>query len=307
MALAVVYLVWGSTFLGIRVAVRHLPPATFAGVRFLLAGLLLYPFAVRSGGADLRAADRPGPRQWGAAAVVGLLLLGAGNGGVTFAEQHLESGTAALLAATIPLWMVMLGAAVRRRVPPRLELLGVLTGLAGVVVLSGTPGGSAGPGTIALALGAAAAWGLGSVLAERLPLPARATLGAAMELVVGGVALLAVGAARGEWGTVRLDRVPTSGWVAFAWLVVPGSILAYTAYGYALSRLPIGIVSTYAFANPVVAVLLGHAILGEHLRVAELAGAALIIAAIVLTLRSRHQPTPAPTLSNIAPAGVPPP
>src|SRR5581483_7473814 len=105
-ALVVVYLVWGSTFLGIRVAVRHLPPATFAGARFLAAGVLLFPFALQSGSAAVRAADRPRLRQWLSAAAIGLLLLGLGNGGVTFAERRLESGTAALLAATIPLWMI---------------------------------------------------------------------------------------------------------------------------------------------------------------------------------------------------------
>jgi drug/metabolite transporter (DMT)-like permease len=293
-ALGVVYIVWGSTFLGIRVAVRHLPPATMAGARFLVAGALLYPFAVRSGGATLRATDRPTPRRWGAAAVVGVLLLGVGNGGVTFAEQHLESGTAALLAASIPLWMILLGAAVNRRRPQRAHLLGVAVGLAGIVLLTGTPGGSPG-GSIALALTAAAGWGLGSVLAERLALPRRATLAAAMELLAGGLALLVVGGLRGEWPAVDLSAVPVSGWLAVAWLVVPGSILAYTAYGYALSHLPIGVVSTYAFVNPVVAVLLGALILGERLRAAELAGSALIVVAIMLTLRGRRAPASSTT------------
>jgi drug/metabolite transporter (DMT)-like permease len=291
-ALGVVYVVWGSTFLGIRVAVRHLPPATMAGARFLLAGALLYPFAVRSGGAALRVADRPTARRWGAAAVVGVLLLGVGNGGVTFAERHLESGTAALLAATIPLWMILLGAAVNRRRPRRLELAGVGVGLAGIVVLTGTPGGATGGGPIALALGAAAGWGFGSVLAERLALPRRATLAAAMELLAGGLALLVVGAIRGEWAQIDLGAVPVSGWLAVAWLVVPGSILAYTAYGYALANLPIGVVSTYAFVNPVVAVLLGALLLGEKLRPAELAGSALIVVAIMITLRARRREGP---------------
>jgi drug/metabolite transporter (DMT)-like permease len=303
-ALVAVYLVWGSTFLGIRVAVRHLPPATFAGARFLLAGMLLYPFAVRSGGTDLRAADRPGVRQWAAATVVGVLLLGVGNGGVTFAERHLESGTAALLAATIPLWMIVLGAALNRRAPLRLELLGVGVGLVGVVVLTGAPGGSAGDGPIALSLCAAAGWGLGSVLAQRLQLPARATLAAALELVAGGVALLVVGAVRGEWSDIDLGAVPASGWVAVGWLIVPGSILAYSCYGYALSHLPIGVVSTYAFVNPVVAVALGALILGEGLRPTELEGATLIVVAIVLTLRAQRRPAhlPSPGIATTSPA-----
>jgi drug/metabolite transporter (DMT)-like permease len=260
-----------------------------AGARFLLAGALLYPFAVRSGGTALRVADRPTARRWGAAVVVGVLLLGVGNGGVTFAERHLESGTAALLAATIPLWMILLGAAVNRRRPRRLELVGVGVGLAGIVVLTGTPGGAPGGGSLMLALGAAAGWGLGSVLAERLALPRRATLAAAMELLAGGVALLLAGAVRGEWAQIDLGSVPVSGWFAVAWLVVPGSILAYTAYGYALANLPIGVVSTYAFVNPVVAVLLGALLLGEHLRTAELAGSALIVVAIMITLRARRR------------------
>lgn len=287
-ALGVVYLVWGSTFLGIRVVVRYLPPATFAGARFLLAGLLLYPFAIRSGGPERRIADRPGRRQWLAAAGVGVLLLGIGNGGVTFAERHLESGTAALFAATIPLWMTVLGAASNRRVPARLDSLGVLAGLLGVVLLSGSPGTNAGAGTIALSLCAAAGWGLGSVLAKRLPLPKRPTVAAALELIVGGAALLIAGGIRGEWTQVDLAGVPAKGWLALVWLIVPGSILAYTAYGYAIAHLPIGTVSTYAFVNPIVAVLLGALLLGERLRVVELFGASLIVVAVVLTLLARR-------------------
>lgn len=289
-ALVVVYLVWGSTFLAIRVAVRNLPPATFAGARYLLAGLLLYPVAMRMGSTTVRDTDHPGVQEWAGCAAVGILLLTVGNGGVTLAEQHLDSGFAALLAATIPLWMIVYTAAWIRRVPSGREALGVAVGLVGVAVLTGSSGAGGHAGSLVVALVAASGWGLGSVLARHVPLPQRTLLGAAMQLMIGGVVLLAAGALRGEWAHLHLAAAPVSAWFAFAWLVVPGSILAFSAYGYALSHLPLGIVSTYAYVNPVVAVLLGVAILGERLSWNETVGAGLIVLSVAVTLLRRSTP-----------------
>jgi drug/metabolite transporter (DMT)-like permease len=287
-ALTAVYLLWGSTFLAIRVGVRQVPPATFAGARYLLAGAVLYPVAVRTGGPALRASDRPAARQWLACAVVGVLLLSIGNGGVSLAEQHLDSGLVAVLVASIPFWMIAFSAVWVRRRPAANELAGVLCGLAGVAVLA-LGGGAAGHvGSVIVVLVAAVGWAFGSVLARRVPLPRRILLGSAMQMMAGGTVLLVVGAARGEFAHLRLG-VGATAWLAFAWLVVPGSILAFSAYGYALSRLPISTVSTYAYVNPVIAVLLGVLLLGERLSVRESIGSLVIVGSIALTLHRPHE------------------
>jgi drug/metabolite transporter (DMT)-like permease len=286
-ALVVVYVVWGSTYLAIRVGVRDLPPMTMAGLRYLTAGLLLYPIAVRTGGAALRHVDKPGRRQWLAAALVGLLLLVIGNGGLTIGEQTLDSGFAAVLVATVPLWMVLFAWPIDGTRPTRRSLAGLGIGLIGVVVLAGAGSGSGHLIGVAVVLGASSAWGLGSVLSHRLALPRRALVAAALEMIVGGVLLLLAAAVRGEYGGIRWSQVPTSAWLALLYLIGPGSLLAFTAYGYALSRLPLATVSTYAYVNPVVAVVLGVAVLGEPLMIYEVIGTVLVVVSVVLTVGRR--------------------
>jgi drug/metabolite transporter (DMT)-like permease len=286
-ALVVVYVVWGSTYLAIRVGVRDLPPLTMAGMRYLTAGLLLYPIALRTGPARLRATDRPGRRQWLGAGLVGLLLLVVGNGGLSVGEQALDSGFAAVLVATVPLWMVVFAWPIDRQRPTRNAVGGLGIGLVGVAVLTGVGSGSPHPAEVALVLGASCAWGLGSVLAHRLALPRRALLAAALEMIVGGVLLLIAATVRGEYEAMDWSQVPGSAWLALLYLIGPGSLLAFTAYGYALSRLPLATVSTYAYVNPVVAVVLGVVILGERLTANQGVGTALVVASIVLTLHRR--------------------
>jgi drug/metabolite transporter (DMT)-like permease len=284
-SLIVVYLVWGSTYLAIRVAVRDLPPALMAGARYVIAGALLYPIAIRTGSAEQRIADGPTRRHWLACSVVGTLLLACGNGGVTLAERTLPSGLAAVLVATVPLWMVGYGAVLERHGVGARAALGVLIGLSGVVVLaSGGPLAGDTRGTITI-LVAASAWGLGSVLGHRLALPGRILLAAAMEMLAGGVVLLVVAAGTGEFGQLHLAKVGATSWLGFVWLIVPGSILAFSAYGYALTHLPLPTVSTYAYVNPVVAVALATLLLGEAFSLREAAGTALVVAAVALTLR----------------------
>jgi drug/metabolite transporter (DMT)-like permease len=283
-ALAAVYVVWGSTYLAIRIGVRDIPPGLLAGVRYLVAGALLYPVAARAGSAELRAADRAGWRQWLGSAVVGLLLLVIGNGGVTLAEKSLPSGLAAVLVATVPLWMVLFAVPVQRQRVTLRAAAGLMAGLAGVAVLVG--GGTAGShaGAIVLVLAAAASWALGSVISKKLRLPRRALLAAAMEMLAAGVVLLAVSAVTGETGQVRWASVSAGSWAALAWLIVAGSVLAFTAYGYALAHLPLATVSTYAYVNPVVAVLLGVVVLSERLNLREALGALLVVASVAITL-----------------------
>jgi drug/metabolite transporter (DMT)-like permease len=302
-ALVVVYVVWGSTYLAIRVGVRDLPPGILAGTRYLLAGLVLFPVALRTGAAQLRRTDRPGRRQWLGCAVVGLLLLVCGNGGVTFAERTVPSGMAAVLVATVPLWMVVFGVLIDGNRVTVAAGLGLLMGLVGVAVLAG--GGPLHGHWVGLLviLGASAAWGLGSVLGHHLALPRRALLGAAMQMLVAGVVLLAVATATGEFGDVRWSSVDLDSWLALAWLVVPGSILAFTAYGYALAHLPIATVSTYAYVNPVVAVALGTALLGEAFTPRDAVGTALVVLSVALTLnhaRRRRSVEPEPAAPQAA-------
>jgi drug/metabolite transporter (DMT)-like permease len=292
-ALGIVYLVWGSTYLAIRVGVEHLPPLLLAGTRYVIAGALLYPIARRASAATratARGGARPGAKAWLACAVVGLLLLFAGNGGVSVAETRLPSGVAALLVATVPLWMIVFAWPVEHQRVTTRAAAGLAIGLAGVAVLVGAGLSGGGMSGVFIVLGASAAWGLGSVLSHRLPVPGDAMLAAAIEMLAGGVVLLAVAAASGEFARVHWSAVPASSWIALAYLIGPGSILAFTAYGYALSHLPTAAVSTYAYVNPVVAVLAGIVFLGEQFSWREGLGAALVLASVVIILnRPRHR------------------
>jgi drug/metabolite transporter (DMT)-like permease len=297
-ALGVVYLVWGSTYLAIRVGVGHLPPLLFAGTRYVIAGALLYPIALRAttssrGSAKDRA--KPGARAWFAGAVIGVLLLFAGNGGVTIGETTLPSGFAAVLVATVPLWMILFAWPVRHQRVTFRSAVALAVGLGGVIILVGDGTASGRISGVIIVLGAAAAWGFGSVLSHRLAVPSHAMLAAAIEMLAGGVVLLAVGAGSGEFSRIQWSSVPATSWIALAYLIGPGSILAFTAYGYALSHLPVTTVSTYAYVNPVVAVLAGIMFLGEQFTWREGLGAVLVLVSVIITLqRSRSTSHPAP-------------
>jgi drug/metabolite transporter (DMT)-like permease len=287
-SLGVVYIVWGTTYLAIRVGVRHMPPFAFAGIRYLVAGALLYPFARRSaakseappGSMDRRTRGKA----WLSCGVVGVFLLFGGNGGVTYAETRLPSGLSAVLVATVPIWMIAFSwPLLHRRVGLR-AALAITVGLGGVVLLAGNFTGSGRIGDIVIVLGAAASWGFGSVVSHRLTLPRQPMLAAAMEMLVAGVVLLAVAAAGGEFSRLHWSSIPPSGWIALVYLIGPGSILAFSAYGYALSHLPISTVSTYAYVNPVVALVAGIVILGERLTLLEGLGAAVVLASVLIVL-----------------------
>jgi drug/metabolite transporter (DMT)-like permease len=308
-ALGVVYVVWGSTYLAIRVGVAHFPPLLMAGTRYAIAGALLYPIALRvaarrgAGRGEPGGGARPGIRAWLGCAAVGLLLLVAGNGGLTVGETTLPSGFAAVLVATVPLWMIVFARLVQKQRVTAKAAVALTVGLAGVAVLVGDGTASGRITGVAIVLGAAAAWGLGSVLSHRLPLPGHAMLAAAIEMLVAGAVLLTLAAASGEFSRVHWAAIPATSWIALAYLIGPGSILAFTAYGYALARLPVTTVATYAYVNPVVAVLAGIAFLGEQFTWREALGAALVIGSIVITLqRSRAVAPPA----EAPPAEAPP-
>jgi drug/metabolite transporter (DMT)-like permease len=291
----VVWVVWGSTYLAIRVADQTLPPFAMAAARYLTAGAVLFPIALASSRRERDVSARPerrptagAPRlaQWAGMAVVGTLLLAFGNGGVCYAERTLPSGLAALLVATVPLWMVLAEWVINGRRPRLGGWLAVALGLAGVAVLA-QPHGHGDVLPVLVVLGASMSWGIGSVLAGRLPAPASPLLGSAMEMLAGGAVLAGIAADSGQLSPAAAGHVSTHSLLALGYLIGPGSLLALTCYVIALRRLPTAVVSTYAYVNPVVAVSLGTLILGEPLTGGILLGGAVIIAAVALLVTSQ--------------------
>jgi drug/metabolite transporter (DMT)-like permease len=285
-ALLVVWLVWGSTYIAIRVADESLPPLAMASTRYLIAGALLFPIARRGGGPQLRATDRPGIKKWLAMALVGTLLLAFGNGAASYAEKSLPAGLTALLIATVPIWMVLADKFINGRAIPRAGWAALILGVAGVGILARPPAhGSILP--VLIVLGGSLCWGTGSVLAGRLPAPARPLLGSAMEMLAGGAVLAVLAAATGELGHLDPGQVSGRSVLALLYLIGPGSLLAMSCYVIALRRLPAAAVSTYAYVNPVIAVSLGALLLGERLTVTSVLGGAVVLASVVLLLMHR--------------------
>ncbi|RJL31999.1 EamA family transporter [Bailinhaonella thermotolerans] len=298
-ALAIVYVVWGSTYLGIRVAIETMPPLLHGSLRFLAAGVVLALVLLAVKG---RQALRVTRREFLSAALIGLLLLTAGNGMVAIAEQHISSGLAALLVASVPLWLVIFRTAARDR-PPLLTLAGVLIGFTGVALLSlsGNSGGATSHIGVIVILLASLSWSVGSFLSGRITMPRDPFAASVYEMLAGGLALGVVGLARGE----RLDVTAVSGhsWLALAYLIVFGSLIAFTSYAWLLGNAPISLVATYAYVNPVVAVALGVAVLNERVTTPILAAGAVIVLGVALvvsteSLRNRRARTPDPALTD---------
>ncbi|GAA1618808.1 drug/metabolite exporter YedA [Nonomuraea maheshkhaliensis] len=286
-------MVWGSTYLGIRISIETLPPMLQGTLRFVTAGLLLGGFLlIRKG----RAAFRMSWRQAGGAALVGVLLLTGGNGMVAVAEQHISSGLAALLVAGVPLWLVVLRLVFRDR-PAVPTLAGVLVGFCGVAALSLNGGGEAADASgIVVILLASLSWSVGSFLSGRIPMPRDAWTASTIEMLAGGLGLAVVGLSLGE----RLDLAAVSGrsWLALAYLVLVGSLVGFTAYTWLLGNAPISLVSTYAYVNPIVAVVLGVLVVDEHVTPQILVGGLVIlvgVALVVSTERRGRSRTPAVT------------
>jgi drug/metabolite transporter (DMT)-like permease len=293
-AFVAVYIIWGSTYLAIAFADETMPPFPMAAARFLIAGALVYAWA-RS-----RGAARPTAANWKAAAIVGGLLLMAGNGVVSWAEQTVPSGLAALLVGTVPLWMAVIEWLRPGGHRPRLPLaIGLLLGFAGVALLFGPGalgGGKAASIAGALAIVCAAfCWASGSLYSRTAPLPSVPALGNGMEMLAGGALLLVLSLVTGQLGQIHLDHVSTRSWLGLLYLIVFGSIVAYSAYLYMLRKASVAAASTYAYVNPVVAVALGVAFNGEKLTPLTLVASAVIVAAVVVitTFRAPRQTTPA--------------
>lgn len=292
-ALLTVYLVWGSTYLAIKYAVAGLPPFLTMGARFLLAGMLLALTVLVLRG---RAAFRATRGQLGTAAVCGLFLLVGGNGLVAVAEQDVDSGLAALLIAGTPLWVVLLRAALRDR-PSAGTVAGLLLGLVGVAVLL-LPGvrGAADLGPMLLVFLSSVLWSCGTVLATRRSVPADPFVTTVVQMAAGGVGLVVLGSIGGEWDRLDVAGAGRSSWVAFAYLVLVGSIVGYSAYVWLLARAPLSLATTYAYVNPAVAVALGALFLAEPLTSNLVVGGAVIIAAVAWVIsseaRARRRPLP---------------
>lgn len=280
-AFAAVYVIWGSTYLAIRFAIETLPPFLMASARFLVAGALLY------GWTRLKGASRPGRAHWMGALIVGGLLLLGGNGAVVWAEQRIPSGVAALVVAIVPLWMVVLdwlwGGSAR---PTGRVWTGLGLGLVGLALLIG-PGALLGSGQVdglgvlVVVLGSLA-WTVGSLYSRRTRLPTRPLQATAMQMLCGGALLAILAGMTGEWSEVSLAAVSMRSGLALAYLIVFGSLVAFTAYVWLLRVSTPARVSTYAYVNPVVAVLLGWALASEPLTPRMLIASAVIVGAVAM-------------------------
>ncbi|MEV4290129.1 EamA family transporter [Nonomuraea bangladeshensis] len=283
-ALAIVYVVWGSTYLGIKFAIETMPPMLSGSLRFVVAALLLGAFLlVKNGTAPFRMSGR----QLGGAALVGLLLLTGGNGMVAVAEQHISTGLAALLVASVPLWLVVFRIAARDR-PALLTLLGVLVGFGGVAALSLSGGGETASTTgIVVILVASLSWSIGSFLSARIPMPPNVWAASAVEMAAGGLGLLVTGLSFGE----RLDVAAVSGrsWGGLVYLILVGSLVGFTAYTWLLGNAPISLVSTYAYVNPAVAVVLGVLVVNEVATPQMIAGGAVILVGVALVVSTERR------------------
>ena len=286
-ALAVVYVVWGSTYLAIRVVVdAEIPPMLGMSARFLVAAVLLAGFlALRSGTKRLRVTGR----ELLGSAVVGLLLLAFGNGAVAIAEQTVPSGLAALLIAAVPLWLMLLRVGSGER-PRALTWLGVLIGFAGAALLALSGGDtSAKPLSVAILVLGTISWAVGSRFSPRLGLPKDPLVATLYEMAIGGTAMVLIGVLRGEPGRLHVGEIEAKGWIALAYLVAFGSLLAYSAYSYLLANAPISLIGTYAYVNPVVAVFLGRLILDEHVTTKILLGGAVVVLGVALVVSAERR------------------
>ena len=291
LALLIVYVVWGSTYLGIAIMIETLPPLLAAGVRYGAAGLLVVGalVAVARLRPDAQPIERPTAAHWRAAFIVGALLLLGGNGGVVLAELFIPSGIAAVIVATTPIWLALFDALLSRRWPSGLVMGGIVAGIVGVAILLAPLGevGRINPIGIVLCLLAEISWAAGSLYARRAPMPRSAFLGTGLEMLAGGLALILAGALLGEIGRTHVETFSLRSLLALGYLIVFGSIVAFTAYTWLLANAPITTVATHAYVNPIVAVALGALVLSEPITPRTLLATAIIIGAVVAMVSGR--------------------
>jgi drug/metabolite transporter (DMT)-like permease len=306
-ALLTLYFVWGSTYLAIAVAVETIPPFLMAGARFLLAGAVIVVWtALRSGTGAIRLSRR----EWRDSAVVGALLLGGGMGMVAFGEQTIPSGITALLIALMPVWVAVFGRAFLGERLPRLAIVGIVVGFVGVAILAGpTVFGTTGaldPLGLAAVIISPIAWSLGSLFAShRATLPRVPLLATGAQMVTGGLVLMGMAAITGEFGRFEPSVVSPESIAAFFYLAIVGSLIAFTAFGWLLRKAPLPLIATYAYVNPVVAVILGAIILNEPVEPRTLLAGAVIVGAVALIVTARGRMS-APAATRPKPVSPPP-
>jgi drug/metabolite transporter (DMT)-like permease len=312
LGMLVLYIVWGSTYLGIAVAVETIPPFLMAAIRFTIAGGVLLIWSLAR---DRGAFVPPTRREWRDSFIVGGLLLGGGMGMVSFGELTIPSGITALLIALMPVWIAIFGRLLLGERLPRTAVVGIAVGFVGVGFLVGPSAvGGAGAldpiGLFAVLL-SPICWSLGSLFAShRAVLPGKPLLATSAQMLAGGVVLTVMGGLHGEFGVFRLDAISAESLVAFAYLVLIGSLLAFTTYGWLLRVAPLPLIATYAYVNPVVAVALGALVLNEPIEPRTLLAGGIIVfaVALIVTARSRmHAPQPrtAPETVPIATSAAP--
>jgi len=265
------YVIWGSTYFAIRIGVEYWPPFMMAGVRFLAAGSLMYAWLRWRGEAN------PTWQELRGGAILGVLMPAIGNGFVTLAEKDVSSGVAALVVATVPLFATLF-ARFFGHVPRKMEVAGILLGIIGMVVLNMGANLQASPAGAAALLFASAGWAFGSAWSKHLVQP-KGLMSSAVMMIAGGVALLLGSAATGEQ---LAANPPLAGWLAVAYLAFFGSMVAYTAYLFLLKNVSAAAATSYAYVNPVIAVLLGVWLLDEHVGLHEMGAMAIIVLAVVL-------------------------
>lgn len=289
-ALAAVYLFWGGTYLGMKVAIESMPPFLMAGFRFFAAGLVLYILSRLAG------ARRPAFREWRSAAIVGALLLLGGNGIVAWAEQRVSSSVASLIIAAVPVWMLLFGwFGTNGKRPGAGVIAGIVLGFLGIAVLVLQPGQGRDADIgfdiigIAALLAASLSWAAGSMYSRSARLPGSPLMSTAAQMLTGGVLLIVFSYFTGDGGALEPAEITARSYLAFGYLVVFGSIVGYTAYIWLLKNAEPSLVSTYAFVNPIVAVLLGWLLAGEQLTAGTWMAAVIIITAVVIVtvFRSR--------------------
>lgn len=283
-----IYLIWGSTYLAIRFAIETIPPFIMAGTRYLLPGLLLFIWR--------RLAGDPAPtrRQWIAGTIVGLFLLLGGNGILSWAEQRVDSGVAAVIIATTPIWMVLLNAFQTRKMPGWQVIVGLLTGFGGIVVLIGPENlfglhphyDMTGMGIL---LVAALLWAIGSIYSKDADLPQSPLLGTGIEMLAGSAGLFLASLVTGEWKTFDLAAISQNSLLGLLYLIIFGTLIGFVAYTWLLRNAPISLVSTYAYVNPMVAILLGSWLGGESLNWQVILSASIIIGSVVLINSFRYK------------------
>jgi len=284
------YVVWGSTYLGIRIAIETIPPFAMASIRFLIAGSVLFALTLVR---ERRAFVAPTRREWRDTFIVAGLLLGGGMGMVAWGEQTVPSGIAALIIALMPVWVAVIGRVFLGERLPRAAVVGVLVGLAGVgilVVPAGVGANRFDPAGVAGLMLAPILWAAGSLFAaHRAQLPRRPLLATGMQMVAGGIILGAMAAATGEPARIHLPAISAESLAALAYLTVIGSLVAFTAYGWLLRVAPLPLIATYAYVNPIVAVILGALIVSEEVTPRTVVAGAVIVFAVALIITARSR------------------